>query len=200
MRKLQLLMVIVLPLLATIIAIRVIGSRGDQPEVRTGRVEHRALLESKVTANGEVRPIRFINLTAEVSGRVIDIFVKEGDQVARGQILLRVDPTQQASATSIQEANLRASYAESQNQMAAVTAAENTVNNARAALNVVQADLERAIIERNNAAIEFRRNTSLIEDGIVARSTIDAARLRLDSAIATVKSAKARVTQARTQI
>jgi HlyD family secretion protein len=128
--------VAILLLSAAVIAVGVIGSLDDLPEVQTARIERRALLESEVTANGEVRPIRFINLTAEVSGRVTDIFVKEGDQVARGQPLLRVDPTQQASATSLQEANLRASQAEAQNQMAAVTAAENAINNARAALNV----------------------------------------------------------------
>ncbi len=192
--------VAVLLLLAAVIAVSVIGSRGDLPEVQTVRIERRALLESKVTANGEIRPIQFINLTAEVSGRVTDIFVKEGDQVNRGQPLLRVDPEQQASATSIQEASLRASQAEAQNQMAAVTAAENAINNARGALNVAQADLARARVEREFAKIELRRNTDLAEESIISRSVYDAARMRFDSAVAAVKSAQARVKQAQTQV
>ncbi|MGH9769459.1 MAG: efflux RND transporter periplasmic adaptor subunit [Blastocatellia bacterium] len=187
-------------LLAAVIAMTVIGSRGDLIEVRTARIERRALLESKVTANGEIRPVQFINLTAEVSGRVTDIFVKEGDQVTRGQPLLRVDPTQQASATSIQEAGLRASRAEAQNQMAAVTVAENSINNARAALNAAQADLARARVERNFAKIELMRNAELIEQGIVSRSVYDAAKMRFDVAVAAVKSAQARAEQARTQV
>jgi HlyD family secretion protein len=192
--------VVVLLLLAAVIAASVIGSRGDLPEVKTARVERRALIESKVTANGEVRPTQFINLTAEVSGRVTDIFVKEGDQVTKGQPLLRVDPTQQASATSLQEAGLRASQAEAQNQMAAVTVAGNAIDNARAALNAAQADLDRARVERDFAKIELRRNANLIEQGIVSRSVYDAAKMRFDVAVVAVKSAQARAEQARTQV
>jgi HlyD family secretion protein len=192
--------VVVLLLLAAVIAVSVIGSRGDLPEVQTSRVERLALLESKVTANGEVRPIQFINLTAEVSGRVTDIFVKEGDQVTEGQPLLRVDPTQQASATSLQEAALRASQAEAQNQMAAVTVAENAINNARAALNAAQADLARVRVERDFAKIELRRNADLIEQGIVSRSVYDAAKMRFDVAVAAVKSAQAHAEQTRAQV
>jgi hypothetical protein len=65
--------VAILLLLAAVTAVSEIGSRGDLPEAQTARIERRALLESKVTANGEVRPIQFINLTTEVSGRVTDI-------------------------------------------------------------------------------------------------------------------------------
>jgi HlyD family secretion protein len=190
----------VIILLAAIVGFSVYARRGDLPEVQTGKVERRVLLESKVTANGEVRPIQFINLTAEVSGRVTDIFVKEGDQVTRGKPLLRVDPTQLASATSMQEAALRASQADVQNQTAAVAAAENTINNARAALNTAQADLERAKVERNNAEIELKRNTELVESQIVSRSVYDTAKMRFDSANASVTSAQARVQQMQVQV
>jgi HlyD family secretion protein len=192
--------VAILLLLAAVIAASVIGNRGDLAEVKTAAVERRAMLESKVTANGEVRPIQFINLTAEVSGRVTDIFVKEGDQVTEGQPLLRVDPTQQASATNLQEAALRASQAEAQNQLAAITVAENAINNARAALNAAQAGLSRARVERDFAKIELRRNADLIEQGIVSQSVYDAAKMRFDVAVAAVKSAQALADQARTQV
>src|SRR5262245_55896398 len=141
--------VAVILVLATIIAVSVFARRGDLPEVQTAKVEKRALLESKVTANGEVRPIQFINLTAEVSGRVTDVFVKEGDVVKKGKPLLRVDPTQLASATSIQEAGLRAMQAEVQNQVSAMTTAENDVNTASAALNTSMTDPARAHIARH---------------------------------------------------
>src|SRR5215831_14725723 len=121
-----------------------VSRRRDLPEVQVATVERRAKLEAKVTANGEVRPIQFINLTSEVQGRVTDVFVKEGDMVKKGKPLLRVDPTQLASATSIQESGLRAAQADVQNQAAALTSAENAINTARAALITSQADLERA--------------------------------------------------------
>ena len=172
----------------------------DLPEVQISKVERRDVLESKVTANGEVRPIQFINLTAEVSGRVTDVFVKEGDQVVKGKPLLRVDPTQLASATAVQEAALRATQADVLNTAAALNAVENAVNNARAALNSAQADYERATAERNNAQIELKRSADLLEAGITARSSYDTAKLRFDSTTASLNAAKARVEQAQVQV
>jgi HlyD family secretion protein len=192
--------IVVIAVLGGIIGASVYARRGDLPEVQTAKVERRATLESKVTANGEVRPIQFINLTSEVTGRVTDVFVKEGDVVKKGKPLLRVDPTQLASSTSIQEAGLRAVQAEVQNQNAALITAENAINTARAALTTAQADLERAMVERNNADIELKRYTNLLESGISARSSYDTAKMRFDSATASVNAAKARVEQAQIQV
>ena len=177
-----------------------LSRRSDLPEVQTSTVERRAALEAKVTANGEVRPIQFINLTSEVQGRVTDVFVKEGDEVKKGKALLRVDPTQLASSTSVQEAGLRVQQAELQNQISALTAAENAVNTARAALNSSQADLERANIEKNNYDVELKRATSLLEADIGTRQAYDTAKMRVDSAVASVNAAKARVEQSQVQI
>ncbi|MBO0860359.1 MAG: HlyD family secretion protein [Chloracidobacterium sp.] len=177
-----------------------ISRRSDLPEVQTATVARRASLEAKVTANGEVRPPKFISLQSEVTGRVMDVYVKEGDLVKKGTPLLRVDPTQQASLTSVQEAALRAQQADVQNQLAAMNSAENAVNTARAALVTSQADLEKAIVERNNADIELKRASSLLEDGIGTRQNFDSAKMRYDSAVASVTSAKARVDQAEVQI
>jgi len=111
-----------------------------------------------------------------------------------------VDPTQLASSTSIQEAGLRASQAEVQNQTAALTTSENAINTARAALATSQADMDRATVERNNAEIELKRATNLLENGIVSRSYYDTAKMRFDSATASVNAAKARVEQSQVQI
>jgi HlyD family secretion protein len=177
-----------------------VSRRTELPEVQTAKVARRATLEAKVTANGEVRPIRFISLQSEVNGRVTDVFVKEGDVVKKGKPLLRVDPTQLASATSVQEAGLRAVQAEVQNQISSMTTAENAVNTSRAALTTSQADLDRANVERNNAQIELKRAESLLESGIGSRQTFDTAKMRFDSTTASVNAAKARVEQSQVQI
>jgi HlyD family secretion protein len=177
-----------------------LSRRSELPEVQTATVARRASLEAKVTANGEVRPIKFISLQSEVTGRVTDVFVKEGDVVQKGRPLLRVDPTQLAGATSVQEAGLRAQQAEVQNQVAALTTAENAINTARASLTTFQAELDRANAERNNFEIEFKRASSLLEENIGSRRDYDAARMRFDSATASVNAAKARVAQAQVQV
>ncbi len=190
----------VLVVLGAVIGLTLFNRGKDLPEVQVAKVEKRTLLESKVTANGEVRPIQFINLTAEVAGRVTDVFVKEGDLVKKGQPLLRVDPTQLANSTSMQEAAVRAVQADVQNQMAAINVAENAINTSRAALVTSQADLERAQVEKSNASVELKRQTDLLESGIASRSNYDTAKMRYDSAVASVNAAKARVQQAEVQI
>ncbi|HKQ75081.1 MAG TPA: efflux RND transporter periplasmic adaptor subunit [Blastocatellia bacterium] len=177
-----------------------VSRRSDLPEVQTATIERRATLEAKVTANGEVRPPRLDSIQSEVTGRVTDVFVKEGDLVKKGTPLLRVDPTQIASATSIQEAALRAVQADVQNQISAMTTAENAINSARAALSTSQADLDRANIERRNAEIELKRATDLLESNIGTRRDYDSAKMRFDSSTASVNAAKARVEQSNVQI
>ena len=114
-----------------IVSASLYARRSDAPEVQTTKVEKRPLLESKVTANGEVRPIQLINLTAEVPGRVTNVFVKEGDLVKKGQKIVSVDPTQQESQVNVSEAALRATQADVQNQNATINVAENAIITAR---------------------------------------------------------------------
>lgn len=199
-KKKTIIAIVVLLALAAIIAASVAARRTDAPEVQTAKVEKRALLESKVTANGEVRPIQFINLTAEVPGRVLDVFVKEGDQVKKGAPLVRVDPTQQSSTTAQVEANLKANQAEVENQRVAINVAENAITTARASLNSAQADLERAKVDQANADIELKRATELVEGKVLSRSAFDTAKARYDSTTASVNAAKARLQQTETQI
>jgi HlyD family secretion protein len=186
--------------LGAIIAAGVFSGGNDQVEVQAAKIERRALLESKVTANGEVRPIEYYELTAEVPGRVTDVYVKEGEPVKKGAPLLRVDPTQLAASTSMQEAALRASQAETQNQEAALAAAENAVNTARAQLNTSKADLDKALVDKGNAEIELRRSADLLESGIETRSRYDTAKMRFDMTVASVNSARARVEQSEVQV
>jgi HlyD family secretion protein len=177
-----------------------VSRRTELPEVQVAKVAKRAVLEAKVTANGEVRPPQFISLQSEVNGRVTDVFVKEGDMVKKGMPLLKVDPTQLQSQTDVQKAALAAQQAEVQNQLSAMITAENSINTARASLITFQADLERSNVERSNAEIELKRASSLLEDGIGTRQSFDSARMRFDSATASVNAAKARVDQAQLQV
>jgi HlyD family secretion protein len=177
-----------------------LSRRNDLPEVQTATVARRPLLEAKVTANGEVRPPQFISLQSEVTGRVTEVLVKEGDLVKKGMPLLKVDPTQQQTATDVQKAGLLAQTAEVQNQEAALNTAENAINTARASLITFQAELERSNFERNNAQIELKRTSDLLEDGVGSRRDYDSAKMRFDSATASVNASKARVDQAQVQI
>ncbi|MBO0722396.1 MAG: HlyD family secretion protein [Blastocatellia bacterium] len=194
-RKKIIIAVAAVVVLASIIIAGVFARRTDQIEVQTAKLERRSLLESKVTANGEVRPIKYFELQAEVPGRVTDVFVKEGQKVEKDTPLLRIDTTQLAASTSIQQAALNASQADMQNQQAALSGAENAVNTARAQLNTAQAELVKAKVERDNADIMLKRTANLLEAGIQSRTDYDTAKMRFDSAVASVNAAEAGVDQ-----
>jgi HlyD family secretion protein len=49
-------------------------------------------LEAIVSASGKIQPKRLVNISAETSGRVVDLAVNEGDRIRKGQFLLQIDP------------------------------------------------------------------------------------------------------------
>src|SRR4051794_39503348 len=49
-------------------------------------------LEAIVSASGKIQPKRLVKISAETSGRVVNLAVNEGDRVKVGQFLLQIDP------------------------------------------------------------------------------------------------------------
>lgn len=172
----------------------------DGQAVQVAKVERKTRLESKVTASGDVRPVRLYNLTAEVPGRVEQIFITEGDAVRRGQPLVKVDPTQVSFQTQGSEAAVRVAQADVMNQQVAVQTAENGVIQMRAALAGAQADSDRAQADLTYTESEFNRHTQLVEDGVIPKSTFDQVKSRFDQAKATARAQESRVNQLRQQV
>ncbi|HXI25748.1 MAG TPA: efflux RND transporter periplasmic adaptor subunit [Pyrinomonadaceae bacterium] len=186
-----------LVVLSLIIIISVIATRRDEPEVTTVKVDVRPELKSTVTASGEVRPVRYIKLTSEVPGRILEIFVNAGDQVNKGQALVRVDPTQLQSSQEAQFAATQASISDVQNARNAVSSAqqgltvsEASVAAARQQVIAQQTAVDRATIDLNAAQRELKRSTELIEKGVASRFDYDAARDRYEQAKVALETAK----------
>src|SRR5881409_4086117 len=81
------------------------GARRDRGvEVRFEKVAKRDLVAA-VTASGKIQPKKQVDISADITGRITRIAVREGDFVQKGQFLLQIDPTiyqanlQQAEAT-----------------------------------------------------------------------------------------------------
>src|SRR5881296_1667404 len=95
------------------------GARRDRGvEVRFEQAGRRDLVAA-VTASGKIQPKKKVDISADITGRITRIAVREGDLVTKGQFLLQIDPT-------IYQANLQqaeATYASS--QAAAVQAKAN---------------------------------------------------------------------------
>ncbi len=190
---------VVVGLIAIVILSKAVQTKEGQP-VQTAAVEKRALIESKVTASGEIRPVNFYNLTAEVPGRVEQIYVVEGDAVKKGQPLVRVDATQFSMQTAGQEAAVRVSQTDVANNQVAVQQAENNIHQANSNLSAAQAELERTRADFQYAENEYNRNLQLVENGVIPKSVFDQVRSRYVQAQAVIKSQQARVNQLTQQI
>ena len=214
--------------LGLVVVISIFARGKDEPEVTVVKVDVRPELKSTVTASGEVRPIRFVNLTSEVQGRITEISVNPGDQVTVGQPLVRVDPTQLESSAEAQAASAAAAFSDVQNarqsvisaetgvqqQQQQLVAAEASLAQSRQAVNTAQTAVDREQVNLETARRELKRTTELIESGVASRSEFDAAQDRLktaqvalktsqaqlESAKIAVEEAKARVNQARVGI
>lgn len=186
--------------LAAIIIFSSTLKRNDGEAVQAGKVERRAKLESKVTASGEIRPVQFYNLTAEVPGRVEEIYITEGDVVRKGQPLVRVDPTQSNFQVEAAQAAVSVTQADVANQRVALQQSETSVNQTRAQLAAAEAEQERNKADLNFAEKEFNRYKQLVEDGVVNKSQFDSTRSRYEQAQAIVNAQKARINQLQVQL
>ena len=75
-------------------------------------------LVAVVNASGWIRPHRRVDVQADIMGRIVQLNVREGQSVARGEVLLRIDPTQYEAAVS----RARAAVSEAQARQAQTTA------------------------------------------------------------------------------
>ncbi|HET7186504.1 MAG TPA: efflux RND transporter periplasmic adaptor subunit [Gemmatimonadaceae bacterium] len=80
-------------------------------EVRTEAVQGRDLVAS-VTASGQVRPQTKVDLSADITGKIVRLAVKEGQMVSKGQFLLQIDAQQAEANVQRMQASLASSKAQ----------------------------------------------------------------------------------------
>jgi HlyD family secretion protein len=136
-------------------------------EVSVEKVQKRTILET-VTANGKIRPETEVKLSPEVSGEVIDLYVKEGDFVEKGKLLLKIKPdiyiSQQERAT------------------AAVNSSKANLANANAGLLQAEANFDR---EKQS----YERNKKLWEQKTISQADWETAQTSYKTASAQVEAA-----------
>jgi len=115
-------------LLILLVVVSASAKRDKGTEVRFEKVGRRDLVAA-VTASGKIQPKKKVDISADITGRVTRIGVREGDYVQKGQFLLQIDPT-------IYQANL-------QRAQAAMSSAEAGWVQARANRDQAQRALQR---------------------------------------------------------
>jgi HlyD family secretion protein len=121
------------------------GEKGVQ--VRTELVEARDLV-STVTASGKIEPKRKVDISADISGRAVEVAVEEGQWVERGDLLIRIDPTAYQAAVLRAEASVAQSRAREAQARAQLLQSRNALQRAESlsqGQNLISAaDLEQA--------------------------------------------------------
>ncbi|MEI7594361.1 MAG: efflux RND transporter periplasmic adaptor subunit [Bacteroidota bacterium] len=144
-----------------------IGGKGVT-EVYTEKSIKRTINEM-VSANGKVQPERQVKISPDVSGEVIELYVKEGDEVKAGQLLAKIDPDIYVSNVERMNATL--------NNMKANSA------NSKARLSQVKSQFE-------NAKATYERNKQLFAQGAISQSDFDAAKSAFEVAKAEVDASE----------
>ncbi len=88
--KKKVMVAVVLAVVALIVLLNIRSSNGKSLEVTAEKVQKRDLVE-KVSATGEIKPKKNINISTDVAGKILKILVEEGETVARGQLLIKID-------------------------------------------------------------------------------------------------------------
>ena len=166
-KKLFILIGAALLLIIIVMAMRGKG-KGDKPIPVTTDKAFRTNITQVVTATGKIQPEVEVKIAPEVSGEIIEIPVKEGQMVRRGQMLLRIKPDSYRAQVESQQAAL---------------------NGARAASVRNQAELKQA-------ETEYRRIQKLYDDGLTSSSARDTAKTAYDSAKAALEGARYQIQQA----
>ena len=95
---------VIITVLGSATALAVTRGRQSGIEVRTEMIETRDLVQF-VTASGNIRARRTVDISSDVSARVSQLLIEEGDDVVAGQTLLRLEPDQYQAAFSRAEAS-----------------------------------------------------------------------------------------------
>lgn len=179
-RNIIIIVVVVLALLIVLAMLKNRGVIGSQKltKVSTEMAELRTIIES-VSANGRIQPEKEVNITPYISGEVVELHVKEGDEVKEGDLLAKIDP-------EIYQSNFERTEASLQSQKA-------NLANSRARLAQVKAQF-------TNAKLSFDRNKQLFDQDVISEADYDAALSQFEVAKAEVQAAEETVKAAEYQV
>ncbi|MBR9919587.1 MAG: HlyD family efflux transporter periplasmic adaptor subunit [Bacteroidetes bacterium] len=177
------LLYVLLGVVALLIVWAVIKSqnRVDGTKVSSEVTEKRTIIQ-QVSASGKIFPVTEVQITSDVSGEVVELFVEEGDSVIVGQLLAKVDPDAYESQVERGEAtvnNARANQANAMAQVESLTAQKEQI----------QAQLD-------NARDIFNRNKKLYEEGVISEADFDLAKSNLEALEANLRSSEASIRSA----
>lgn len=137
-------------------------------KISTENVQLRTLTET-VSANGKIQPEVEVKMSPDVSGEIVELYIKEGDDVKSGQLLAKIDPKIYMSTYD--------------RIVAALNTQKASLSNAKARLSQVKSQFL-------NAKASFERNGQLWKQQAISPSDYDNAKSAYEVAKAEVSAAE----------
>ncbi len=157
-----------------LVAVLAIGKKlewfGDSGIIKVAveKGEEREIVEM-ITANGKIQPETEVAISPDVSGEIVELQIKEGDEVVRGQFLLKIKPEAYIMARNRSEA---------------------TLNNAKARQKQAESQLELA-------SLDYERNSKLFEEEAISEAEFQQSQTTYNTALAEKEAAQFSVESAR---
>ncbi|MCC7245952.1 MAG: efflux RND transporter periplasmic adaptor subunit [Saprospiraceae bacterium] len=136
-------------------------------EVTAEKAEKRTIRET-VSASGKIFPETEVKISSDVSGEVIELYVKEGDSVTVGQVLAKIRPDEYQSMVEQGEASVNTARAQRQ-------ISGSNVQSSNAQIEQLRADRRRAESQMEMARKSFERNEKLYKDGVISAAEFETA-------------------------
>lgn len=154
---------------AVIVVLIILGMVSAQnrkiPRVTVERVKKQDIV-SKVTANGKIQAEKKVDLSALVMGQIVNLAVREGDHVKKGDFLLQIDKKQAAAGAAASDAALQASLANRDSTRALMEKAKNDYLRAQKNFQekiLSEADFQAAESAYQSARANYQGAENLVE-------------------------------------
>ncbi|MCX6244477.1 MAG: efflux RND transporter periplasmic adaptor subunit [Bacteroidetes bacterium] len=159
---------IALLIILIIVVVAVKNGRNEGTKVTAEKVAKRTITQT-VSANGKIQPEKDIKISPYISGEVVELTVKEGEQVKAGDLLAKIDPEIYISAYDQSNASMNTQRANEAN--------------ARARLSQMKSQYE-------NSKQTFERQEKLFKQNVISQAEFDQAKSAFEVAKAQVEAAE----------
>ncbi|MCX6235036.1 MAG: efflux RND transporter periplasmic adaptor subunit [Bacteroidetes bacterium] len=189
--KIRIIVIAAIVLIAVFAVAKKKGLIGSDTSVKvsTELVQKRTIIET-VSANGKIQPETEVKITPYISGEVVELNVKEGQEIKEGDLLAKIDPEIYISSYERQVANLNTIKANQANAKARVSQVKSQFINAEESYKRSKKLWEQRVISQS----DWDAAQSAYE---VAKAEVDAAEQNLVAADYTINSAEASVKEAK---
>lgn len=124
-----------------------------------------------ISASGIVQAVRKINLSPLDSGRIVAMYVTEGDSVAKGEIIARIDSQSKKADVNRYRANLEKAKASLAEKMAG--SRQEEIAEIQARVDTAAAEIKAAVAKLNGATEQIKGKQEAFDLGAISRDQLE---------------------------